>query len=1366
MLLIDLAGDVRLYRGLGNTSGFYGGYTVIGRGWNAYGTTMAGGDQDGDGRTDIFTRQANGYLYLYRSLGTPAGWLGPDRIAATTSMSGLTLVGSGDYNNDTNSDAVVRNASGTFTMCPGTGTGGVGTCAAFPGGAPVLAPGTYPSIALPKNIDGTGTTRPQNDLVALNTTTSQLVLYSGAGTGTGTGFATTGTTIASTVPGNQVFAPGDWDGDGFPDLIVRNTTTGDLWLYRGLGTQATLAAPTKIGTGWGSVGLIAPGDWDGDGKPDMILQRLAGWELFQGSGSSFYFPYPMLTGSLPAYSSVTGGGDWNKDGKPDILVINTSNQLEYVPDPGWPTANQATQETITNTFTGRTGQPLAAQGDSGLDYVPKSTYDDLGRLSSRVEGYVGAMRRSFDYGATVTDPLMRLTQIKTEVNGAYNYTTGGYTGGTLAQDDRYGYDAIGNVRAVADDIAKQQECFTLDNLDRLTNAHTYGYTGAGPAPNVSPCAPADTTGPVPYNTTYAYSPTGNMTANAGLTYCYPATGAARPHAVTSRQNTACGTTPTTVDTFGYNANGQMTTRILAGTVNTLQWDPLGRLAWSLPGSSANNYANPPAGSTSYVYDASGQRLARVSPDGSRTVYLDNLEVRSTPATNQGGNTGSTTVRTWGFEGGTTENFASWYNATTVDNPATGAQPRTGSRSLHVVAGDQFWGIADNISTTVTGGGSYTLTAYAKNGDGGANAGMTALIRWFSATNGGLGETVVGTQTAVTGAWTLISGNTVTAPQDAAKAQIEFTSDSSAAGRVFYLDDISLLTQTGGTSGGGSTGGTTVKAWGFDAGSLDGLASWYGINTTTPGATAITTAQAHTGTSSWQLTASDAFWAIQDNNWPGQTITAGTTYNFTAWAKAASSTGTCQLQLYAAWIDANGNQIGADMPIGSPTSDTASSWTQLSGTATAPTSPTPAVSVVLRVSTGNSAVGQVHYLDDLSITTGGTPTPSGSVPLVSYTRYYTIASATIAQRRGDPTGQTLTWLAGNQQGSLTIANPGGTNIINRQRYQPYGANRNTADQIPQTDKGFLGQTEDAGSGLLYLNQRYYDPVLARFVSVDPLAAPTDAQSLNPYSYALGNPSTYADPSGLLTCFGGCGSDADKAAREASKRAQVNALNRPVVVPPGSQAKEFSFQPFSPGSGMVRINSFISAEAACAIGLCFNGDGRGFSNEYNAPSRARIYLNLECGCGLVVIQPSSRRGGSFQDAEELTVLTPENPPNCNSLDVSCQASVAGSPYATAKSLFSFDSAPGSLSFQLRAKDSAAPEALKPATPSLYLAMSISENKDGSLNVQYDRTSFPSLEVYHEVMIRGVPTVVGSMSASESGKGPLVGLQATVHGGGELG
>ena len=49
----------------------------------------------------------------------------------------------------------------------------------------------------------------------------------------------------------------------------------------------------------------------------------------------------------------------------------------------------------------------------------------------------------------------------------------------------------------------------------------------------------------------------------------------------------------------------------------------------------------------------------------------------------------------------------------------------------------------------------------------------------------------------------------------------------------------------------------------------------------------------------------------------------------------------------------------------------------------------------------------------------------------------------------------------------------------------------------------------------MNGRLYDPMLARFVSADPIVqAPYDLQSLNRYSYVWNNPLGYTDPSGYF------------------------------------------------------------------------------------------------------------------------------------------------------------------------------------------------------------------------------------------------------------
>lgn len=63
--------------------------------------------------------------------------------------------------------------------------------------------------------------------------------------------------------------------------------------------------------------------------------------------------------------------------------------------------------------------------------------------------------------------------------------------------------------------------------------------------------------------------------------------------------------------------------------------------------------------------------------------------------------------------------------------------------------------------------------------------------------------------------------------------------------------------------------------------------------------------------------------------------------------------------------------------------------------------------------------------------------------------------------------------------------------------------------------FTGELRD-GTSLIYLRARYYDPSLGRFISRDPMSGSQfRSTTLNRYPYALQNPSTYRDPSGLWT-----------------------------------------------------------------------------------------------------------------------------------------------------------------------------------------------------------------------------------------------------------
>ncbi|OGZ63367.1 MAG: hypothetical protein A2639_01720 [Candidatus Staskawiczbacteria bacterium RIFCSPHIGHO2_01_FULL_34_27] len=89
------------------------------------------------------------------------------------------------------------------------------------------------------------------------------------------------------------------------------------------------------------------------------------------------------------------------------------------------------------------------------------------------------------------------------------------------------------------------------------------------------------------------------------------------------------------------------------------------------------------------------------------------------------------------------------------------------------------------------------------------------------------------------------------------------------------------------------------------------------------------------------------------------------------------------------------------------------------------------------------------------------------------------------------------------------------------YMPFGAIR-IDEKVGSFNeqRKYIGQEFDAETGLNYLNARYYNSALGRFISQDPMfwnlsnELLTDPQQQNSYSYARNNPIVGSDPTGLL------------------------------------------------------------------------------------------------------------------------------------------------------------------------------------------------------------------------------------------------------------
>ena len=85
------------------------------------------------------------------------------------------------------------------------------------------------------------------------------------------------------------------------------------------------------------------------------------------------------------------------------------------------------------------------------------------------------------------------------------------------------------------------------------------------------------------------------------------------------------------------------------------------------------------------------------------------------------------------------------------------------------------------------------------------------------------------------------------------------------------------------------------------------------------------------------------------------------------------------------------------------------------------------------------------------------------------------------------------------------------VASRTFYEPYGH----VAAGPSKTIGFTGHVNDIETGLTYMQQRYYDPIAGRMLSIDPVV--TDANSgasFNRYNYAANNPYKYIDPDGRI------------------------------------------------------------------------------------------------------------------------------------------------------------------------------------------------------------------------------------------------------------
>jgi RHS repeat-associated protein len=115
---------------------------------------------------------------------------------------------------------------------------------------------------------------------------------------------------------------------------------------------------------------------------------------------------------------------------------------------------------------------------------------------------------------------------------------------------------------------------------------------------------------------------------------------------------------------------------------------------------------------------------------------------------------------------------------------------------------------------------------------------------------------------------------------------------------------------------------------------------------------------------------------------------------------------------------------------------------------------------------------------------------------------------------------VTYYHHDLQGNVVATTNSAAQVVYTETYQPYGGRLvgDTASQVAQPDGNrlwFHGKAEDQSTGLQYFGARYYDPVVGRFMGVDPVGfSENNIHSFNRYGYGNNNPYRYIDRDGRL------------------------------------------------------------------------------------------------------------------------------------------------------------------------------------------------------------------------------------------------------------
>ena len=447
--------------------------------------SVASGDIDGDGKMDLVVTNANGTsISILRNTSTPGAISFSSQVELEVLTSPLS-VAIKDLDMDGKPDIAVTNTK-TLSLFRNASTIGSISPGSFDARVDYPAGNNGVWCVVLQDLDGDQ----KPDITVTSGGDALVSIFrniSVAGSLTSGSFEPKADFETGAYP--AMISIADLDGDHKPDLIVGNAAGNTISLFRNIGSPGPIRSDffeprvdlPSAGGPWNPTAA----DVDGDGKPDIVVRNSSNGTLsiFKNNCSrgaisldSFSLPYIIETGGNPLGIAIA---DMDGDGLADLTLSNEGNNVISVFrntntfDPAGPsnlTFSDITNSTLTGDFSGSPDSPdgylvIRRIGSSPNAPADGTTYSTGQIIGDDVIAYIGSGTTFDDSGLT---PGVE-----------YYYNCYAYYGSGTTVDYVTGKWAAGKAFTIGFDlgpiVSVSPEIFTLDDEITITFDATKSY---------------------------------------------------------------------------------------------------------------------------------------------------------------------------------------------------------------------------------------------------------------------------------------------------------------------------------------------------------------------------------------------------------------------------------------------------------------------------------------------------------------------------------------------------------------------------------------------------------------------------------------------------------------------------------------------------------------------------------------------------------------------------------------------------------------------------------------------------------------------------------------------------------------------------